>query len=141
MNLTHLLNLVQVTDAKDLPPIWKSLARASKHQQFLVLQRALDGTAEEMGLRAPTIATLSLIKLVLALGGEILCICDLHQVEEVCEVHTEVLRSALALLLFADALIFQAGLAKFHHHLSDCLSNTGACRAIYAQVQPGQVAE
>ena len=33
-----------------------------------MLQRAFDGTAEEMGLRTPTIATLSLLKLVLALG-------------------------------------------------------------------------
>ena len=45
-NLTHLLNLVQVTDAQDLPPVWEALARASKHQQLLVLQRAFDGTAE-----------------------------------------------------------------------------------------------
>ena len=42
--------------------------RASKHQHLLVLQRAFDGTAEEMGLHAPTIATTSLLKLVLALG-------------------------------------------------------------------------
>ena len=41
-NLAHLLNLVQVTNAKDLPPIWEALARASKHQQLLVLQRAFD---------------------------------------------------------------------------------------------------
>ena len=67
-NLTHLLNLVQVTNAQDLPPVWEALARASKHQQLLVLQRAFDGTAEEMGLRAPTIATPSLLKLVLYLG-------------------------------------------------------------------------
>ena len=67
-NLTHLLNLVQVTDAQDFPPVWKALARASKHQQLLVLQREFDGNAEEMGLRAPTIATPSLLKLVLALG-------------------------------------------------------------------------
>ena len=33
-----------------------------------MLQRAFDGTAEEMGLCTPTIATPSLIKLVLALG-------------------------------------------------------------------------
>ena len=33
-----------------------------------MLQRAFDGTTEEMGLRAPTIATPSLLKLVLALG-------------------------------------------------------------------------
>ena len=67
-NFTHLLNLVQVTDAQDLPPIWEALARASKHQQLLVLQRAFEGTAKEMGLHAPTIATPSLLKLVLALG-------------------------------------------------------------------------
>ena len=33
-----------------------------------MLQRAFGGTAEEMGLRTPTIATPSLLKLVLALG-------------------------------------------------------------------------
>ena len=61
-NLNHLLNLVQVTDAQDLPPVWETLTRASKHQQLLVLQRAFYGTAEEMGLCAPTIATPSLLK-------------------------------------------------------------------------------
>ena len=63
-----MLNLVQVTAAQDLPPVWEARARASKHQHILVLQRAFDRTAEEMGLRAPTIATPSLLKLVLALG-------------------------------------------------------------------------
>ena len=29
-NLAHLLNLVQVTDAKYPPPVWEALARASK---------------------------------------------------------------------------------------------------------------
>ena len=67
-NLAHLLNLVQVIDAKDLPPVWEALARASKHQQLLVLKRAFDAAAKDMGLRAPTIATPSLLKLVLALG-------------------------------------------------------------------------
>ena len=38
----HLLNLVQVTDSKDLPPVWEALVRASKHQQLLVLRRAPD---------------------------------------------------------------------------------------------------
>ena len=36
-NLAHLLNLVQVTNTKDPPPVWEALARASKHQQILVL--------------------------------------------------------------------------------------------------------
>ena len=62
-NLTHLLNLVQVTDAQDLPPVWEAQARASKHQQLLVLQRAFDGTAEVMGLCCPTIATPSLLSI------------------------------------------------------------------------------
>ena len=30
-NLVHLLNLLQVTDAKYLPPVWEALARAFKH--------------------------------------------------------------------------------------------------------------
>ena len=68
VNLAHLLSLMQVTDAQYLPPVWESLTRASKHQQLLVLQRAFDATAKEMGLRLPTIATPSLLKLVLALG-------------------------------------------------------------------------
>ena len=67
-NLSHLLNLVHVTNAKDLPPFWEALARASNHQQLLVLQRSFDTAAEDMGLRAPTIATPSLLKLGLALG-------------------------------------------------------------------------
>ena len=74
-------------------------------------------------------------------GGEILCIGDLHQVEEVRKVHTEIFRCALALLLFADAPIFQARLAKFHRHLPNRLSNLGARRAFYAWVQPGKVAK
>ena len=66
--MAHLLNLVQVTDAKDIPPVWEALARASKHQQLLVLQRAFNEAAEDMGLRAPTIVTPSVLKLVLLLG-------------------------------------------------------------------------
>ena len=45
----------------------EALARASKHQQVLVLQRAFDTAAENMGLCAPTMATPSLLKMVLAL--------------------------------------------------------------------------
>ena len=50
------------------PPVWEALTRASKHQQLLVLQRAFNAATEDMGLRAPTIAMPSLLKLVLALG-------------------------------------------------------------------------
>ena len=60
--------MVQVTDAKDIPPIWEALAKASKKQQLLVLQRAFDLAAEAMGIQGPTIATPSLLKLVIALG-------------------------------------------------------------------------
>ena len=67
-NLAHLLNLVQVTDQKDLTPIWETFAQATKHQQLLVLHRAFDTAAEDMGLRTPTITTPSLLKLLLALG-------------------------------------------------------------------------
>ena len=66
--------------------------------------------------------------------GDILCVGDLHQVEEVREVRAELFRCALALFIFADVLIFQARLAKFHCHLPDHLSNPGARRTIYAWV-------
>ena len=62
------MNLVQVTDSKYPPLVWEALARASKHQQLLVLQRAFDTASYDMGLHAPTIATYSLLKLVLAIG-------------------------------------------------------------------------
>ena len=42
--------------------------RASKHQKLLVLQRAFNTAAEDMGLHAPTIGTPSLLNLVIALG-------------------------------------------------------------------------
>ena len=44
-NLAQLLNLVQVNNAKDLPPVWEALARASKHHQLLVMQRDFVATA------------------------------------------------------------------------------------------------
>ena len=68
-NLVHPLNLVQVTDAKNLRPVWEALTRASKHQQLLVLQRAFDTATEYMVLSIPTIAIPSLLKLVLTLGS------------------------------------------------------------------------
>ena len=67
-NLAHMLNLVQVRDKKDLPPVWEALVRATKHQKLLVLQRAFDTAVEIIGLRVPTTVTPSLLKLVLALG-------------------------------------------------------------------------
>ena len=36
-NLAHLINLVHVTDTKDLPPVWEALAQSTKHQKLLVL--------------------------------------------------------------------------------------------------------
>ena len=65
--MAHLLNLVHVTNAKYLPPIWEALARASKNQQLLVLQQVFNTAIEDMGIWALTIATPSLLKLVLAL--------------------------------------------------------------------------
>ena len=59
---------MQVTDAKDVPPVWEALPRATKYQQLLVLQRSFDTAAENMGLCTLIIATPSLMKLVLALG-------------------------------------------------------------------------
>ena len=50
------------------PPIWEALSWAPKNQQLLVLQQSFDTAAEDMGIRASTIAKPSLLKLVLALG-------------------------------------------------------------------------
>ena len=57
-----------MTNAKDLSSIKKDMVKTSKHQKILVLQRAFDTAAEETGLRAPTIATPSLLKMVLVIG-------------------------------------------------------------------------
>ena len=59
---------MQVTDVKYSPPVWEAFAQATNYPQLLVLQRAFDTAAEDMGLRTLTIATPSLLKLVLALG-------------------------------------------------------------------------
>ena len=76
-NLAHLLNLVHVTNAKNLPTVWEDLERAFKHQQLLVLQRAFNTAAEDMGLCAPTISIPSLLKLMIALGFRIERLDDL----------------------------------------------------------------
>ena len=86
-NLAHLLNLVQVTDAKDLSPVWEVLARASKHQQhqeLLVLGGPHQGLLE---------------------GGEIFCVSDLHQVHQVLQVGAKVLLCALVFLFLTNALV------------------------------------
>ena len=53
------------------------MVRAYKHQQLLVLHQAFDIDVEDMGLRAPTIATPSLLNLVLALGFRMESLDDL----------------------------------------------------------------
>ena len=45
-------NLVQVNDAKDLPPVREALAMALNHQQLLVLQSFFNTAAEYMWLSA-----------------------------------------------------------------------------------------
>ena len=60
--------MVQANASKDLPPVWEALTRSLEHQQLLVLQRAFDMAAEDMGMRALTIVTPSLLKLMLTLG-------------------------------------------------------------------------
>ena len=59
---------MQVTDSKDLLPVWEALTWSTNNQQLLLLQRAFNTAEEDRGLRAPTIATHSLMKLALALG-------------------------------------------------------------------------
>ena len=49
-NLPHLLRLTQVEDVVKLNSVWVELTNASKSQQLLVLQRALNKAAAELSL-------------------------------------------------------------------------------------------
>ena len=63
--LPHLLRLTQVEEVVSLNAVWVDLTTASKSHQLLVLQRALNKAAADLTLRAPTVATLALLKMVL----------------------------------------------------------------------------
>ena len=65
--LPHLLLLTQVEEVVRLNMVWAELTTASKSQQLLVLQRALNKAAADLSLRAPTVATPALLKMVLGL--------------------------------------------------------------------------
>ena len=66
-NLPHLLSPTQVEEVVRLNAVWAELTTASKSQKLLVLQRALNKAATDLSLRAPTVATPALLKMVLGL--------------------------------------------------------------------------
>ena len=66
-NLPHLLRPTQVEEVVRLNAVWAELTTASKSQQLLVLQRALNKASADLSLRAPTVATPALLKMVLGL--------------------------------------------------------------------------
>ena len=66
---------------------------------------------------------------------------ELHQVKQVGQVCPEIFCCALALLPFADALIFQARLPELDLHLPDRLRNAGARSTINAGFKAWQVAQ
>ena len=66
-NLPHILRLTQVEEAVRLNEVWADLTTASKFQQLLVLQRSMNKAAVDLSLRAPTVATPALLKMVLGL--------------------------------------------------------------------------
>ena len=66
---------------------------------------------------------------------------DLHQVKQVGQVCPDVFYCALALLSFADALVFLARLLELDRHLPDRLRNVGARSTIDAGVKAWQVAQ
>ena len=66
-NLPHLLRLTQVEEVVRLNAVWAELTITSKLQQLLVLQRDLNKAAADLSLRAPTVATPALLKMVLGL--------------------------------------------------------------------------
>ena len=67
-NLPHLLRLTQLEEVVRLNALWAELTTASKSQQLLVLQRALNNAAADLSLRTPTVATPVVLKMVLGLN-------------------------------------------------------------------------
>ena len=67
--------------------------------------------------------------------GEVFCICHLHQVKQVSEVHAEVICRALILFLIPNLLVLKPRLPQLHCHLSDRFGDTGPCRAVDAGVE------
>ena len=57
----------RVEEVVRLNAVWAELTTASKLQQLLVLQRALNKAAADLSLRAPTVATPALLKMVLGM--------------------------------------------------------------------------
>ena len=66
-NLPHLLHLTEVEEVVRLNAAWAELTTASKLQKLLVLQRVLNKAATDLSLRAPTVATPALLKMVLGM--------------------------------------------------------------------------
>ena len=66
-NLPQLLRLTQVQEVVRLNAVWDELTTPSKSKQLLVLQRALNKAAADLSLRAPTVPTPALLKMVLGL--------------------------------------------------------------------------
>ena len=67
-NIGNLLNLCGVDDAADLPPVWKDLCAAPKHQQLHVLQQSVVKACEVLKIRVPIVLTPAILKLALGLG-------------------------------------------------------------------------
>ena len=65
--MPHLLHLTQVEEVVRLNAVWAELTTASKSQQLLVFQRALNKAAADLSLCARTVATPALLKMVLGL--------------------------------------------------------------------------
>ena len=66
-NLPNILRLTQVEEVVRLNSVWADLTTASKSQKLLVLQRALNKAAAYLSLRAPTVTTPALLKMVLGM--------------------------------------------------------------------------
>ena len=65
--LTYLLSLSQVANHEDLPPVWKELAGAPKHQHLMNLKRYLNAPDWRLSFHAPIVVTPGLLKLTISL--------------------------------------------------------------------------
>ena len=66
--LTYVLCLSQVAEHESLPPVCKSMADASNKKQLTTLQKDFDDRAWWLGVHAPIVATLDLLKMTMSLS-------------------------------------------------------------------------
>ena len=66
--LTYVLCLSQVAEHESLPPVCKAMADTSNKKQLTTLQKDFDDRVWWLGVHAPIVATLDLLKMTMSLS-------------------------------------------------------------------------